>query len=231
MTVATEAPKLYQYEACPFCAKVRALLRYKGVPFDAVEVHALNKKELEFSKDYKKVPVLVDSEGRQHNDSSEILRYLDQEFPDKSVFDGSELEATWLKWADEVLVKALPPLIYRNFPSSLKAFGYITKVGKFTWAQQRLIKYAGAAVMTMVAKKGAKRQRIADPIGHFVSVLKQWETVLRSDFLGGDTPNAADIATYGYLKSIENMPAFRYVEELPRVLRWYRAMNQLCQDR
>ena len=226
-------PKLYQYEACPFCAKVRALMRYKGIPCEIIEVHPINKKEIAFSKEYRKVPILVTEEGKQINDSTEILRYLEEQHPEKALFEKEEVahqrEEEWLKWADETLVRALPPLIYRNLPEALKAFRYITKVGKFNWFQQRMIKYAGAAIMTMVAKKGAKSREIGDPVTHFKACLKQWEKALGGlKFLGGDKPNAADLATYGYLKSVESLPAFSYVQENRTVMSWYEQVNTLC---
>ncbi|CAI7809716.1 unnamed protein product [Closterium sp. NIES-54] len=49
---------LYQYEACPFCNKVKAFLDYYDIPYRVVEVNPVGKKELKWSP-YKKVPVLV----------------------------------------------------------------------------------------------------------------------------------------------------------------------------
>lgn len=42
-------------QPCPFCNKVRAVLDYHKLPYTVVEVNPMRKKELEFSKDYKKV--------------------------------------------------------------------------------------------------------------------------------------------------------------------------------
>jgi hypothetical protein len=35
--------KLYQYDVCPFCCKVKAFLDFKGIPYEAVEVNPLTK--------------------------------------------------------------------------------------------------------------------------------------------------------------------------------------------
>lgn len=109
--MAEARPKLYQYEACPFCAKVRAFLSYKGIPYEKVEVHPLNKKEIAFSKNYRKVPILVDTDGRQINDSTNILRYLEEKHPEQPLFEEKdkykEREATWLKHkVDDGMAKA-----------------------------------------------------------------------------------------------------------------------------
>jgi microsomal prostaglandin-E synthase 2 len=233
MATLTAQPKLYQYEACPFCWKVRAGLQYKGIAYETIEVHPLNKKELAFSPDYQKVPVMVGSDGQQVNDSTGILKALDQQYPDKLIFESDEkaqkLETQWIEWADTVLVRSLPPLIYRSLREAVRAFSYITKIGKFGWAQQRIIKYAGGAVMTMVARKSAKGQNITDPVGHFKTCLKQWEQALSNNsFLGGKKPNGADISVYGYLKSIEQLPAFQYVRANKSVCEWYQRTEQQC---
>ncbi|HCU24109.1 MAG TPA: hypothetical protein DF383_03750, partial [Deltaproteobacteria bacterium] len=127
-------PKLYQYNACPFCWKVKTLLAYKKIPYESVEVHPLNKKEIKFSPNYRKVPIFVDEMGRQVNDSTPIMKYIDDKYPENPVFaakgTAQEKEEKWLQWADSILVRALPPLIYRNISDSLKAFDYITQQEK-----------------------------------------------------------------------------------------------------
>ncbi|VDK52526.1 unnamed protein product [Anisakis simplex] len=51
--------RLYQYQTCPFCCKVRAVLDYYGFNYDIIEVNPITKKEIQFSPHYKKVPILV----------------------------------------------------------------------------------------------------------------------------------------------------------------------------
>ncbi|CAI5515727.1 unnamed protein product [Closterium sp. Naga37s-1] len=65
---------LYQYEACPFCNKVKAFLDYYDIPYRVVEVNPVGKKELKWSP-YKKVPVLVVN-GESLVDSSAIISEL-----------------------------------------------------------------------------------------------------------------------------------------------------------
>ncbi|MCB1148812.1 MAG: glutathione S-transferase N-terminal domain-containing protein [Chlamydiia bacterium] len=226
------SPKLYQYAVCPFCSKVDAILAYKGVPYDAVEVHPLNKKEIAFSKEYRKVPIYIDSRGNQVNDSTPIMRHIDREYPEKPVFESSPVaqaeEQKWVDWGSEVLVRALPPLIYNSIPNSLRAFSYITKLGKFSFVQRHFVKYSGAFAMYMVAKKSAKKQNIQDPVAHFKKALLTWSEALGSrKFLGGEKPNGADLANFGILRSIATLPAFRYVEETPRVHDWYKRIEGL----
>nr|CAG4640979.1 EOG090X08KD [Eulimnadia texana] len=70
---------LYQYQACPFCTKVRSYLDFAGVSYDVVEVNPVTKKQLMWSQ-YKKVPIVIASlkEGHQQlNDSSMIISALE----------------------------------------------------------------------------------------------------------------------------------------------------------
>lgn len=47
--------RLYQYQTCPYCSKVRAMLDYYGFSYEVVEVNAVTRSQLKFSKEYKKV--------------------------------------------------------------------------------------------------------------------------------------------------------------------------------
>uniref|UniRef100_A0A0K0F3N2 Prostaglandin E synthase 2 n=1 Tax=Strongyloides venezuelensis TaxID=75913 RepID=A0A0K0F3N2_STRVS len=50
-------PRLYQYQTCPFCCKVRAFLDYYGFDYHLIEVDPLSRGELKFAPCQKKVPV------------------------------------------------------------------------------------------------------------------------------------------------------------------------------
>ncbi len=71
---------LYQYSICPFCNINKALLSYTNTPYKIKEVNPLTKAEIKFSKDYKKVPILLndaaDSIQAQVNGSKEINQAL-----------------------------------------------------------------------------------------------------------------------------------------------------------
>lgn len=222
-------PKLYQYAACPFCGKVRALLQYKGIDCETVEVHPLNKKEIAFSKDYDAVPIYVDSKGRQVNDSTPIMRWIDEEFPERKVFRAgkeSEKEEKWLAWSDR-FVGGLPAVIYDTFFNSVKSFDYITKVGKFSWFEKRVIKYSGALIMTLVAKKIKEREQIGDPDAFMKQKVDEWaEGLAGQPFMGGETPNAADLAVFGIAQSVAGLSAGRAFRENPAFDVWMKKLRE-----
>lgn len=70
---------LFQYQTCPFCCKVRAFLDSKGLSYSVVEVDAVLRQSLKWSK-YKKVPMILvrTKNGKyvQLTDSSMIVSTL-----------------------------------------------------------------------------------------------------------------------------------------------------------
>ncbi len=224
-------PKLYQYAACPFCNKVRSILEYKGVDFETIEVHPLNKKEIAFSPDYRAVPIYIDSKGAQVNDSTPIMRRIDEEFPEPGVFSCGPAEQAeelkWLAWSDK-FVKGLPTALYDTLPNALKSFDYITQVGKFSWFEKLTIKFSGAAVMTLVAKKIRKREGIARPDDFLRQKAGEWVQGLNSrPFMGGEHPNGADLAVFGITRAVEGLRALRVLEENKVFSEWYHRTQNL----
>ncbi len=220
-------PKLYQYAACPFCSKVASILKYKGVDYDVIEVHPLNKKEIAFSTDYRAVPIYIDSAGKQINDSTAIMRHIDQEFPDRKAFRGdTDKEEKWLTWSED-FVQGLPTAVYGDLASSLKSFDYITKVGKFNWFQQRMVKYSGALVMTMVAKKIAKRRNITDPAAFLRMKTEEWVKGLEGrDYMGGNEPNGADLAVFGIARIVAPLSAGKIFRENTAFWNWLERVSK-----
>lgn len=72
---------LFQYQSCPFCCKVRALLDYYGISYDIIEVNPVLRQQTKFST-YRKVPILLVEDKNdstsylQLNDSSLIISVL-----------------------------------------------------------------------------------------------------------------------------------------------------------
>jgi glutathione S-transferase len=109
-----------------FARKVEIALREKGLPFERVmvpfnqttgydpkhpEVVALNPK--------KQVPVLSDC-GLVLYDSTIILEYLDEAYPQPPLYPGTPAERARCRldelFADEIMIQALRPLMHRTAP-------------------------------------------------------------------------------------------------------------------
>ncbi|CAI5449747.1 unnamed protein product [Caenorhabditis angaria] len=84
--------RLYQYETCPFCCKVRAFLDYYGFSYEIVEVNPVTRSQIKFSTDYKKVPIVRSGETNLTESSliiSQLATYIQR--PDKSLNDIIEM--------------------------------------------------------------------------------------------------------------------------------------------
>lgn len=106
---------LYQYEPCPYCCKVKAVLDYLRIPYEVVEVNPLTKKETKAFTDYRKVPVCKIN-GEVVVDSSAIISRLRELVVDVQIDSDSaggvsrEEEDKWRQWVDQKLVRAANPL-------------------------------------------------------------------------------------------------------------------------
>ncbi|CAL5362670.1 prostaglandin E synthase 2-like isoform X1 [Camellia sinensis] len=218
---------LYQYEACPFCNKVKAFLDYYDLPYKVVEVNPLSKKEIKWS-DYKKVPILM-VDGEQLVDSSDIIDKLGSKIlPEKSIdsVPNDDEEKKWRRWVDNHLVHVLSPNIYRNTSEALESFDYITSNGNFGYTEKLTVKYAGAAAMYFVSKNLKKKYNITDERAALYEAAETWVDALNGrDFLGGSKPNLADLAVFGVLRPIRYLRSGRDMVEHTRIGEWYTRME------
>ncbi|KAK1261438.1 hypothetical protein QJS04_geneDACA001240 [Acorus gramineus] len=214
---------LYQYEACPFCNKVKAYLDYNNISYKVVEVNPISKKELKWS-DYKKVPILV-VDGEQLVDSTEFYPLLCYSYGLSCVCQRTDTFFPY-RWVDEHLVHVLSPNIYRNTSEALESFDYITSHGNFSRTEKFTVKYAGAAAMYMVSKKLKKKYNITDERAALYGAAETWVEALGDrDFLGGSEPNLADLAVFGVLRPIRYLKSGRDMVENTRIGEWYQRME------
>ncbi|KAJ4713539.1 prostaglandin E synthase 2-like [Melia azedarach] len=223
---------LYQYEACPFCNKVKAFLDYYDIPYKVVEVNPLSKKEIKWSE-YKKVPILT-VDGEQLVDSSAIIDKLGNKIvPNKRVNSASDddEEKKWRGWVDSHLVHVLSPNIYRNTSEALESFDYITSQGNFSFTEKITVKYAGAAAMYFVSKKLKKKYNITDERAALYEAAETWVDALNGrQFLGGSKPNLADLAVFGVLRPIRYLRSGRDMVEHTQIGDWYTRMERVVGD-
>jgi microsomal prostaglandin-E synthase 2 len=193
----------------------------------------MNKKEIEFSE-YKKVPIYIDEQGKQVNDSTAIMHYIERFHPKPRVFEVDEskieIERKWLEWADSEFVRGIPPLIYIDFKSAYKAFGYLMKVSSFNFFEKLYMRVGGAFAMRIKGKKMAEKYNIENPGKHFKMLLETWGKAIHNEgFLGGTRPNGADLAVFCITKTIAELDAFSYVKKNNAFYSWFKRMSQLIQ--
>jgi len=139
-------------------------------------------------------------------------------------------ERKWRQWADSVYVHTLSPNIYRTFPEALDSFRYFEKVGEweknFTSFERAIVIYVGASAMWLIGKRLQKRHNLKEDVRQsFYDESNYWVHAIKKkggDFMGGSTPNLADLAIYGILSSIEGCQAFKDLTSHSKPLeKWY----------
>ncbi|CAH4038763.1 prostaglandin E synthase 2 [Pieris brassicae] len=143
-------------------------------------------------------------------------------------------ERDWRKWADSVLVHTLSPNVYRTTEEAIETFKWFEVVGgwreSFPAWEVALMVYGGAAAMWMISKrlkkrhniKDDERQSLYDAANDWMSAIQKKGTV----YLGGDTPNLADISVFGVLCSIEGCRAFADLRQNTTIGNWFDNMKK-----
>jgi len=193
---------LYQFQSCPFCSKVRALLNFIKQPYEIVEVSPFGMKELDFT-DHKKVPVLKDGD-EVIVESAAIIDYINSKYAKFPLNDNAK---EWTDWIDNKLVHFLPPLIHPDFKTSLQNFNKIIKPGQFGWFKGKIVRFAGAIAMPKVARKMKEKHNIINPEKEFLEAIDNWvdNGLKDKDFFGGDKPDFVDCSVFGVLNSCHEL--------------------------
>ena len=224
---------IYQYEICPFCNKVKALLDLQRLPYETTEVNPLTKGETKaWSGGYRKVPIAL-LEGEQVNDSAVICEGLLDKMGASGAMGAAELAAfrspealEWAKWSDEKFAVLLFPNITRSFSEAYEAFGYVMEVPHFSTVDKWSNQLVGAFAMWMAQGKIKKKYAIDDERAAVRAGLRHWldEGVGTRPFAGGDRPHFGDVAVFGCLKAIDRTAAYQELLEEPAARAWYDRM-------
>lgn len=225
---------LYQYEPCPYCCKVKAVLDYLKIPYEVVEVNPLTKKETKAFTDYRKVPVCRIDDEVVVDSSAIISRLRELVVAPKGTQSAEEIaeEDKWRQWVDQKLILLTPPNIYRTVPEALQAFDYCLTEGKFTPMERRMSKYAGAVVMYLIAKRSKKKYNIDDERQALYSALDSWVAAVgdQRPFLGGDEPNMADLSVFGVLRAMHGLDTYTDMMRETSIEPWFTRMTAKVGD-
>ena len=223
--VVNDLPTIYCFETCPFCFKVKALLGSRGIEYSKVEVDPTFKTQLKWS-DWGQVPVFVDADGTQVNDSNYILHYIDSRDSDSFPRKGEDTEQDrWMDFSNKVLGKSIVAVIYTSYRTSLGALDYVTRVDNFSFGSRLTNKWLGAFIMRMVGKSRAKMFDLP-PRENLQFQLDEMSKGIEGDFFGDVEPNGADYANFGIIRSMQGLNGFDIVESHPIVSGWYSRMRE-----
>jgi glutathione S-transferase len=192
----------------PYCWRIRLALAHKELPTETIPWRFTDKEMIAFSGQGR-VPVLVDA-GKSLAGSWTIANYLEQKYPDHSLFDGhagTALTRFVESWTDTMLLPGLVPLILVDVFAHLhdKDRAYFR-----TSPEQRL-------GMTLEAVCADRDKRLTG----FRQSLEPLRTTLRmQSFLGGNGPNYADYIVFGAFMWARSTSPFKLLEQDDPVAVW-----------
>uniref|UniRef100_A0A8B9LHT1 Prostaglandin E synthase 2 n=1 Tax=Astyanax mexicanus TaxID=7994 RepID=A0A8B9LHT1_ASTMX len=152
--------------------------------------------------------------------------YCDQLYPKK---DSRKEEIKWRKWADDWLVHLISPNVYRTPGEALASFDYIVREGKFGTFEGFFAKYVGAAAMWIISKRLKNKHNLQDDVRQdLYKAVNDWVAAVgkNNKFMGGESPNLADLAVFGVLRVMEGLEAFNDMMENTKIKHWYRRMEK-----
>ena len=224
--------QIFQYDICPFCNKIKALLDLQRVKHEAIEVNPLTKSEIKsWSAGYRKVPIAM-IDGEQVNDSPVIASMLFDRMKEAGIVsdDFCSPEALkWAEWSDSKLAVLLFPNITRSFGESYQAFSYVHAVQSFSLADKWSNQLIGSLFMWLAQGKIKKKYGIDDERAAVLESLRHWikEGVGEGPFAGGSEPNFADCCVFGCLKAIDRTSTFQELQDEGSIQPWFSRMKVL----
>jgi glutathione S-transferase len=215
---------LHQYQVSPFAAKVRRALHYKGISF-AVKDYAVAdagkiRKTISPSG---KTPVLDHADERVI-DSTAILRYLDQHFPQRPILPADpalRAQAHLIEdWADESFF--FYDLTMRGWPNNiewLKRDVLSHDRGFLRWLMSRLIhKFVKKTSETQGIGRKDPATVCAEVEAHFDAIV---DLLGERNWLVGEHLSVADIAVASMCTVIERAEeADAMMRERPALMAW-----------
>lgn len=86
--------QLIGIKVCPYVERIRLTFGYKNLQYSYKVISPLEQKSEEFTKisPYNRVPVIVLPDNTSVYESAAIFQYLDEQYPEKKLLDGTPFE-------------------------------------------------------------------------------------------------------------------------------------------
>jgi glutathione S-transferase len=221
---------LHQYQVSPFAAKVRRCLHFKSVPFEVVNYGLAGVGRVRKLSAAGKAPVL-EHNGRMIADSTDIIRHLEDCFPQPAVFPADAgqraMAHVFEDWADESLYYY--DLTMRSWPNNA-AWLAEDLVREDRGVMRRLFRYLAPKIIGKQARdQGTGRKSVEavcrDAARHFAAIDA---LVSQRAWLVGDAPGIADIAVVSMLTVLDRAEEARQMmADHPALLDWHARVDAL----
>lgn len=224
---------LYELHWSHYCEKIRWALDYKKISWKKININAFSKKEMlkyPCSEERRLVPFIYDEKTKiALGDSSPILRYLDETYPDFPLFHENpsmkELIFSWLIELDTKLALVARRLGYSQIilenPGILAQL-FLSNVwgGMLAWLGIR--RFSGACLGMLLIKRfrfelNEQLNLYEELEQYLLSIAKKLE---HQEYLVGDVFTAADLTLAVYLRPLKIIPFFNEHPHLKKLFQW-----------
>jgi len=224
--------KLYQYELSPFCTKVALILNVKNISYEVVEVPLSESQKVKRYSPTAKLPT-IEYEGRFVDDSTDIVYFLEDKYPEPSLVPKVENESArchiYEDWADESLNFYMMKL--RWLPQNRDRWSNeLAKHDRGMW-QWIISKFVAKATLKILDKQGIGRKTEEAALQDLNRHIQAISTDLNKRcFLIGELLSIADISVYAQLKWIYEIPEGKSViDKYQNVLEWLERVDLATQ--
>jgi glutathione S-transferase len=210
---------LYQFLPSPFCAKVRKILEYKGVEFEAIEVDYLERKELVSASGQWQVPALTLAGGETIVDSDRIAMRLEELYPEPTILPQSwrGMHLALTRYIESEVEEA----IFRvKVPDSMEHWRARGADRLAMWQYARERKYGAGFCEQMLREQDANWNRVRDVLAPFEPALAE------RAFLFGRI-GLADFCLYGTLHSLAFTGVLKIPAEFPALRAFFGRIDRI----
>ncbi len=217
---------LYQYEISPFCDKLRRVMNYKKVPYQLHDVSVMDTINGAYKKinPIGKVPAIND-DGHVLVDSTHIARYLDDKFPQPSLYPTDKKQAALAHmledWADESLY------FYEMYLRLVVPHNASRWIGEITKTEPFYIKTIAPTVIPAMMSRTTQAQGVgrkslellAKELRDHVTAIAEW--LSGGQWLVGDKLSIADISVFCQLYCLDGtQEGAAVLNDFPEVKAW-----------
>lgn len=211
--------RLYQFATSPFCAKVRKILDFKGIDYEAVEVDYVERKELVMVSGQMMVPALTLDNGATLVDSERITMALEEHYPEPTLFPHAwqGVHLALARYFDTELEDAL---FRAAVPYELAHYRRQGADHEALWRLIRDRKYGAGFVEQMLREHSANLSR-----AHKLLMPLEDSLADRAFILG--RIGYADFALYGQLTYFAVSGPLTIPADLPNLRAFFERMNRI----
>jgi glutathione S-transferase len=219
-----------------YTGKVRAYLRYKGIPFDEIAATRDIYRDVILPRTgVRFIPILISDDDIAVQDSAEIIRFLEQRYPQAAVYPDTPVQRLvallFEVYGDEWLV--IPAMHYRwSFPENrafaIQEFGRLSAPDASPEEQQAIGEKLSGPFAGALPALGVSATSAPAVEASYLAFLQEFDAHLNEHpFLLGTRPSIGDFSLFGplYAHLYRDPLSGRLMKtHAPRVAEWVQRM-------